>query len=31
MRDLYYGTDTPPTFDEVLNRINANRSNLDVG
>jgi hypothetical protein len=30
MRDLYYGSDTPPTFDEVLDRINANRRNLDV-
>jgi hypothetical protein len=31
MRDLYYGTDTPPTFDEVLHRIDANRRHLDVG
>jgi len=31
MRDLYYGTDAPPTFDEVLHRIGANRRSLDVG
>jgi hypothetical protein len=30
VRDLYYGTDAPPTFDEVLDRINANRRDLDV-
>ena len=30
MRDLYYGSDAPPTFDEVLDRINANRRSLDV-
>lgn len=30
MRDLYYGSDAPPTFDEVLDRIKANRRNLDV-
>jgi hypothetical protein len=31
MRDLYYGTDAPPTFDEVLDRIEANRRSLDIG
>jgi hypothetical protein len=31
MRDLYYGTDAPPTFDEVLARVDANQGNLDVG
>lgn len=30
MRDLYYGSDAPPAFDEVLDRINANRRSLDV-
>jgi len=30
MRDLYYGTDAPPTFGEVLDRVDANRQNLDV-
>ncbi|MFT4187453.1 MAG: nucleotidyl transferase AbiEii/AbiGii toxin family protein [Aeromicrobium sp.] len=28
MDGLYYGTDTPPTFDEVLERIHANSSLL---
>lgn len=28
MDGLYYGTDTPPTFDEVLDRIHANSSLL---
>lgn len=31
MRDLYYGVDAPPTFDEVLARIRSNRINLEIG
>ncbi len=30
MRDLYYGTDEPPTFDEVLDRVHARRALLDI-
>ena len=30
MRDLYYGTDEPPTFDEVLDRVQASRALLDI-
>jgi hypothetical protein len=30
MRDLYYGTDEPPTFDEVLDRVHASRALLDI-
>ena len=29
MRDLYYGTETPPTFDEVLTVVHANAHLLD--
>ncbi len=31
MRDLYYGTDQPPTFDDVLARVHADAGLLDVG
>jgi hypothetical protein len=31
MRALYYGTEVPPKFDEVLRRIDANRHQLDIG
>lgn len=31
MRDLYYGTDTAPTFDDVLARVAAHRADLDIG
>lgn len=31
MDGLYYGTDTPPTFDEVLERIHANSALLTTG
>ena len=30
MRDLYYGTDEPPTFDEVLDRVHTSRALLDI-
>ena len=30
MRDLYYGTDEPPTFDDVLERVRAGRDLLDI-
>ena len=30
MRDLYYGTNEPPTFDEVLDRVHASRALLDI-
>jgi hypothetical protein len=30
MRDLYYGTEEPPTFDDVLERVRASRELLDV-
>jgi hypothetical protein len=30
MRDLYYGTDEPPTFDDVLERVQASRELLDI-
>lgn len=30
MRDLYYGTDEPPTFDDVLERIQLSRELLDI-
>jgi len=30
MRDLYYGTDEPPTFDDVLERVQAGRDLLDI-
>ena len=30
MRDLYYGTEEPPTFDDVLARVSANRELLDI-
>ena len=31
MRDLYYGTDDPPSFDDVLQRVDAHRADLDLG
>jgi hypothetical protein len=31
MRDLYYGTDAPPTFDDVLERVYSHRDDLDPG
>lgn len=30
MRDLYYGTDEPPTFDDVLERVQAGRDLLNI-
>jgi Nucleotidyl transferase AbiEii toxin, Type IV TA system len=30
MRDLYYGTDTPPTFDDVLARVHLHARLLDI-
>ena len=30
IHDLYYGTDAPPTFESVLERVQANRSLLDI-
>lgn len=30
MRDLYDGTDEPPTFDDVLQRVQAGRDLLDI-
>ncbi len=30
MRDLYYGTDLPPTFDEVLDQVHADSALLNV-
>lgn len=30
MRDLYYGADTPPTIDDVLERIATHRQDLDL-
>jgi hypothetical protein len=30
MRDLYYGTDEPPSFGDVLDRVQANRQLLDI-
>lgn len=31
MAELYYGTDTPPTFDAVVSRVHENRDLLDIG
>lgn len=31
MRDLYYGADTPPTFDEVIARVREHAGDLDIG
>jgi hypothetical protein len=31
MRDLYYGTDEPPAFDAVIERVHSNRDLLDLG
>jgi hypothetical protein len=31
MRDLYYGADTPPTFDEVIARVREHADDLDIG
>jgi hypothetical protein len=30
MRDLYYGTTTPPSFDDVLERVRASAALLDI-
>ncbi|HNP15591.1 MAG TPA: hypothetical protein PKI99_03945, partial [Terrimesophilobacter sp.] len=30
MRDLYYGTEQPPTFDDVLAQVHADAKLLDV-
>lgn len=30
MRDLYYGSETPPTFDDVLAQVHADAALLDV-
>lgn len=30
MRDLYYGTDVPPTFDDVLTQVHADATLLDA-
>ncbi|HTO00783.1 MAG TPA: hypothetical protein VL068_08935 [Microthrixaceae bacterium] len=30
MRDLYYGTDTPPTFDDVLDQVHTDATLLSV-
>ena len=30
LRDLYYGTDEPPTFDDVLQRVQAGCDVLDI-
>lgn len=30
MRDLYYGTDTPPSFDDVLDQVHADATLLSV-
>jgi hypothetical protein len=30
MRDLYYGADTPPTFDDVLARVHRHARLLDI-
>lgn len=30
MRDLYYGTDLPPTFDDVLTQVHADATLLDA-
>jgi len=31
MRDLYYGRDLPPTFDDVLARVEQHARSLDIG
>jgi len=31
MRDLYYGADTPPTFDDVIARVREHADDLDIG
>jgi hypothetical protein len=31
MRDLYYGATTPPTYDDVIDRIRANAELLALG
>lgn len=30
MRDLYYGTEEPPSFDDVLERVQVSRELLDI-
>ncbi len=30
MRDLFYGADAPPTFDEVIARVREHADDLDI-